>query len=209
MTRRLILVRHGRTEDNAAGRMISASDPALDALGREQAERVAEALAGCPAAAVYSSPRRRAVETAEAIARRRTGGIGEEVPIRLDDRLAELGFGAFEGRTEAQIRAAGAGALFEAWRQGVPPRYPAGAESFEEAGQRALAFFSSAFPEAADAIVVGHGHQLRILLAVAVLGAPAPLHRRLRLDHARLAVVEWEGPTPRLALLNVPRLPAL
>lgn len=203
MPRRMILVRHGRTEDNAARRMISATNPPLDLFGREQAERVAETLSLIRVGAVFSSPRRRARETAEAIVR----GRSEDLVLQLDERLAELGFGAFEGRTEEEIRREGAGDLFEAWRQGEPPHYPEGAETFEAAGERALSFFSSVLTEHSDVIVVGHGHQLRILLSVAILGTSARSHRRLRLDHGRIAVVEWEGQIPRLALLNALHFP--
>jgi probable phosphoglycerate mutase len=71
------LVRHGDCyEDMAEG-----SDPPLSQLGRQQAERLAGRIGRVGAAAIYSSPYRRAVETARI--------IGEDV--HEDPRLVEIG----------------------------------------------------------------------------------------------------------------------
>jgi probable phosphoglycerate mutase len=59
----LILVRHGRPERSEA-----TSDPHLSDLGRDQAQRVAGWLANDPIEAVWSSPMRRAMQTAEPFA---------------------------------------------------------------------------------------------------------------------------------------------
>ena len=70
------LVRHGDCYEN----MAEGPDPPLSALGRSQAERLAERVHRAGAAAIYSSPYRRAVETARI--------IGKEV--REDRRLVEI-----------------------------------------------------------------------------------------------------------------------
>jgi len=72
----LLWVRHGEPERIAPGSGIPA-DPALTARGREQAERLAAWLAFEPIDRVLSSPQRRAIETAEPIAR----GHGREVEV--------------------------------------------------------------------------------------------------------------------------------
>src|SRR5512141_808692 len=64
----LLWVRHGEPERIAPGRGVPA-DPALTARGREQAERLAAWLAYERVDVVLSSPQRRALETAEPIAR--------------------------------------------------------------------------------------------------------------------------------------------
>ena len=56
------------------------SDPPLSALGRDQAVRLAERVTRARPAAIYSSPYRRAIETAHAIS----------VDVRVDDRLVEM-----------------------------------------------------------------------------------------------------------------------
>jgi probable phosphoglycerate mutase len=70
------LVRHADCYQDLA----EASDPPLSALGRDQAKRLAERVRKAKPAAVYSSPYRRALETANA--------IGDDV--RVDDRLIEM-----------------------------------------------------------------------------------------------------------------------
>jgi len=75
------LVRHGDCYEG----MAEGSDPPLSPLGRTQAERLAERVKRVGAAAVYSSPLRRAVETARII-----GGDVSEDP-RLVEIELELG----------------------------------------------------------------------------------------------------------------------
>src|SRR5215510_14026446 len=69
------LVRHGDCYDGVMG-----EDPPLSPRGREQARRLADRLSRVRHDAVYSSPLRRALETAQAISQ----------DIRVDDRLVEV-----------------------------------------------------------------------------------------------------------------------
>lgn len=77
---RLFLVRHGR----AAAGWDTDVDPALDGLGRQQAEAVAEALAPRGPLAVVSSPLLRCQQTARPLA----AAWGAEV--RIEPRVAEI-----------------------------------------------------------------------------------------------------------------------
>ncbi|HEX8386221.1 MAG TPA: histidine phosphatase family protein, partial [Rubricoccaceae bacterium] len=62
----ITLTRHGETDANAAGLAQGRGlDPALNAVGRAQAEAVARRLAGVDLAAVYTSTQRRSQQTAE------------------------------------------------------------------------------------------------------------------------------------------------
>ena len=81
----LILVRHGRTALNAAGRLQGRIDEPLDDVGRKQAALVAEHVG--PVDVLISSPLRRATETAEAFG----------IPYQTDERWVELSYGIFEG----------------------------------------------------------------------------------------------------------------
>lgn len=93
----LYCVRHGETLFNAQGRIQGQLDTELSPLGKRQAEAVAAALAREPIDAIYSSPLRRAYETAEAIARH------HRLPIRTDDRLKEIHAGIFQGLLRAEL----------------------------------------------------------------------------------------------------------
>ncbi len=72
---RLYLVRHGETESNRRGLALGRDDVPLNEHGVWQAERVGRALASEPLVAAYSSPLRRALDTAGAVA----GHHGREV----------------------------------------------------------------------------------------------------------------------------------
>ena len=87
----LILARHGRTAANAQGLLQGRMDLPLDEVGREQARKIAVALASVDV--VISSPLRRAVETAEA--------LGKEMEI--DDRWIEMDFGILDGQRRQDI----------------------------------------------------------------------------------------------------------
>ena len=65
---RLIVIRHGETTWNRATRIQGHTDIPLSALGLAQAERLAQALADEPLAAIYASDLSRARQTAEALA---------------------------------------------------------------------------------------------------------------------------------------------
>ncbi len=90
---KLLLVRHGRSLWNVEGRIQGQVDIPLDAVGLEQAERVAQRLQSQPIDAIYSSPLRRAWVTAEVLAAK------IKLPIACDERLMEYDFGVVSGLT--------------------------------------------------------------------------------------------------------------
>ena len=92
------LVRHGRSAWNAAGRIQGQIDIELDEIGVQQAQRIADRLEREPIAAIYASPLLRAKATADAIADR------FNLPVKLDARLMEYGFGAISGLTWAEVK---------------------------------------------------------------------------------------------------------
>ena len=85
----LYIIRHGQTEMNSRHVLQGRSDFALNEAGFAQAKEAAERLRGVRFDRVYSSPLRRAVQTAEQIA------PGAE--ILLDERLIEMDYGPYEG----------------------------------------------------------------------------------------------------------------
>lgn len=94
---RLILVRHGRTASNVARVYAGRSDEPLDDTGRAQAREAAERLRGEGVASLYSSPLRRARETAQIMA----SALG--VPVSVDDALTEMALGPWEGLSEEEV----------------------------------------------------------------------------------------------------------
>ncbi len=93
----ILLARHGETDWNHEGRFQGWADPPLNATGRAQALDLSVALMAEELAAVYSSPLRRAYETAEVVAASR----GLE-PVTVD-ALREVDVGSWSGLTRAEI----------------------------------------------------------------------------------------------------------
>ena len=128
----VIAVRHGRTAWNLATRVQGQLDIGLDATGRWQARRLAEALADAGITALYASDLQRAVQTAQAFAD--VAGL----PIVSDAGLRERGFGIFEGHTHADIeRLWPAEAL--RWRQRDPGFGAEGGETLSAFHERSVA----------------------------------------------------------------------
>lgn len=167
--RRLIMVRHGQTEWNAADRMQGQVDTELSEVGRRQAKDVARELEDANAIAVLSSDLRRAYETAAAIADHTA------LPVVRDARLRETSLGQWEGLTHLEVDDRYPGARLQ-WRMDasfVPP----GGESKLAVGARALPVIQEVFREHSDwpgraVVVVAHGGLIAALTA-ALLALPA------------------------------------
>ena len=98
MATTIVLVRHGETDWNRERRYQGHADTPINEDGRSQAEELAELLAAEVVAALYTSPLRRARETAEIIAAR----LGVE-PLDLD-ALREIDVGALQGLTIDEVK---------------------------------------------------------------------------------------------------------
>lgn len=106
----LILIRHGETDWNRELRFQGQLDVPLNATGLEQAQRVAERMAGEPPQVLVSSDLQRALQTAQAVSTR----VRQLDPV-LDAALREQHFGIVEGLQVADIKARHA----QAWEQWV------------------------------------------------------------------------------------------
>lgn len=96
--RRLVIVRHGETWDNAAGVWQGQLDSPLSDTGRAQAAAMAPLVAVLKPQRIISSDLSRASDTADAIATV-TG-----LPVVLDARLREIHAGEWQGLTSQQVK---------------------------------------------------------------------------------------------------------
>jgi len=156
----VLAVRHGETAWNRSGRLQGTQDVPLSEFGRRQAARNGRAIRPLLEAAdwrIVASPLRRCVETA-AILLAASGREGAE--IRLDERLREVSFGAWEGLTlrQAKARDPEGMARREASKWTAAP--PQG-ESYREMTARVASF---AAERTGPTLVVAHGGTLRALL---------------------------------------------
>lgn len=147
------LVRHGVTAANKEGRIQGSSCWGLDPEGREQAERFANWYG--PVDQVVSSPLDRARQTAEAIS-----------PVfTVDEAVAEMSFGQWEGLSFREMVDAGDEQLMAVYRDGVDlPRGDTG-ERFADVVER-MARFLAGFKPSGRSLVVSHGAAIRALVGV-------------------------------------------
>ncbi|MBI2371379.1 MAG: histidine phosphatase family protein, partial [Deltaproteobacteria bacterium] len=193
---RFILVRHGETVWNQEHRLLGRTDQPLSPEGVRQARRVAATLRGLPIAALYSSPLRRALETARPLAE----AVG--LPVRTDEALLEVDHGSAEGLTREELRARHPEFL-TAWE--VEPhavRFPEG-ESAGDVQARAWGFAQALRQAHARESVVAVTHNLVIkALVCRAIGLDLGAMRRLGQDPGGVTILEFDGAEPQLVVLN-------
>ena len=183
----LVLLRHGQTPDTLARRFSGrgGDDPSLTDTGRQQAGLAAAALAARGAVdAVVASPLARAVETAEFVTR----ALG--LAALTEDGFAECDFGAWEGRTLAEVRDAWPDEL-DAWL-GSTAVAPPGGESYDDCARRVRVALDRTLARYAGRTVVVVTHVTPVKQLVrAALDAPAHAVYRMELLPASFTVVQW------------------
>lgn len=190
---RLLLVRHAQSAWNAGRRFQGRADPELSEHGRAQAEALQRLLRGRRLTAVYSSPLRRARETA-AIAAREHG-----LPVNVLPELSELGLGRWEGVSVDEVIAED-GERYHRWLRAPLDCPPPDGEPLPAVSDRVLSAMDqiiSAHPDGDELLVVGHGGIIG-LYCCHILGLSLNALWRLRIDNASLTVVA----PPRLLSLN-------
>lgn len=164
---RLILVRHALPHRvGVAGLANGVADPELTELGQRQAARVAEALAAGPVTAIYTSPQRRAMQTAEPLAR--VLNMAAEVAYGLAE------YDAADGHYIPVHEMAEADPA--AWQRMLDGRLPVhvDVDAFSERVEEALAAIAKAHPGAATAVCFAHAGVINVYLA-RLLGLARPL----------------------------------
>ena len=167
MATTIVMVRHGETDWNRERRFQGRADQPLNEAGRGQARELAELLHGEPVSAVYTSPLRRARETAEILA--------ENFGLRPQplDALLEIDVGAWEGLTIDEVRATYPERADEDWRSGWDE-----GETYDELARRVLPALVELGTkhEGGHVLAVTHAGPLRAAIAASM---------RLSYDDAR------------------------
>jgi broad specificity phosphatase PhoE len=189
------LIRHGESLYNAEGRIQGQSDVALSPLGLMQAEAIAATLADEQIDAIFASPLRRALQTADPVATR----LG--LSIQPDDRLKEIHAGIFQGLLWAEIESKFPDSA-QLWRQQQPDFLIPGGESRRALMVRGLAAFESIRESGYRRVaVVSHGGILAAALK-ALLKIPAELNP-FSLYNASISRLAWND---RIKLLTLNEL---
>jgi broad specificity phosphatase PhoE len=188
----LYFVRHGETDWNAEGRLQGQRDTPLNATGRAQAEAVGRRLEGLignagSTLAFVSSPLSRTRATMEGL--RAVLGL-DPAAYALDPRLAEIGFGAWEGLTWKDVRAADPKRYAERERDRWAYRPPGeGAESYAMLLDRVRPVLDGL---AGPTVMVAHGGVARAVLVATGFATPAEAPH-LDVWQGRVLVIDAAG----------------
>lgn len=189
----IVLIRHGQTDWNAAGRWQGHTDIPLNQEGLAQARALAARLAAWPITAVYSSDLERARVTAEHLA----NALNSELTV--DERWRERGLGVLEGLTREEVQA----------------RYPdlnlprtfidaPEGESYDQLHQRVVGAYTRLMQEHAGEMVavVSHGGAMRVLISH-ILGLPREVYAPFSLrGNTGISIIDIEENNALLARLN-------
>lgn len=171
----LVVLRHGRTEWNATGRLQGQADIPLDERGVAQAEQAAQVLAELAPSAIYASDLTRARQTAEPLARR----CG--LRVVTDPRLREIHVGSWEGLTIDDALELAGPQEAKRWLAGEDVRRSPTGETVAEVGERAAAALDEiglAAPAGSTVVAVMHGLAARAGVC-RLVGFPTDTWKRL------------------------------
>ena len=169
---RLLLARHGQTEWHGDNRYVSRTDLGLTETGYDQARALARRAEHERVDLVLSSPLTRALLTAKPAATAR------DLEPETDERLRELDFGGWEGRTLSEIRDEDPDSV-RRFEESAEHGFPGG-EPLQEGADRVLEVFADLSRSHAGrtVLVVAHNTLLRLALC-RMLGAELGQYRRL------------------------------
>ena len=154
---KLIIIRHCETDSNKQKRYLGETDEPLNSVGKEQAKELAERISDLRFDILVSSPKKRALETAEII----NQGKKE---IIIEPRFEERKMGVYEGLTESEVKEK----FPDVYSQNVTrvfDKAAPGGETVEQMQERVLEALSEIRKKykGKDILVVAHGFVAKII----------------------------------------------
>lgn len=178
-TLKLYLCRHGETEWTISGQHTSVTDLSLTKKGQTQAAALHQSLKGILFDAIFSSPRKRCLETCQ------------NLHPKIEPLLAEWDYGQYEGKTSKEI-----GSGWDLFTQGAP-----GGETPSDVAKRADLFLEKLTAYSGNVAIFSHGHFLRVLAARFLQQTPA-FGKHLSLSVASISILGYEKGGPVICLWN-------
>ncbi|MEA3253991.1 MAG: histidine phosphatase family protein, partial [Chloroflexota bacterium] len=188
--------RHGETYWNKGRRVQGGeSDIELNELGLKQAARLAAFLKDEDIDAVMSSPLKRALASARAIAGQ------HKLPLEINDGLREIAVGELEGLSLSDLSSTFSQLLMEWWKGGTE-RLPGG-ESFAELGERSWKAVEPLLARHKEGTVVVISHYFVILAIIfRALDVPLEYLPKFKMDLGGMSVLEFAEYGTRLVTFN-------
>lgn len=192
--KRIFLVRHGVTEQNEQRRYCGVTNVCLSSHGLYQAQLLGQFLSKQKITSIYTSPLKRCMVTATAIAQ--SHGI-KAVPLH---GLSEIDFGLWEGLTFNEIQA-GYPEQLNQWLENPDTFvFPQG-EAVSGFRERVLVALETILADQGDLVIVAHGGSLRIIICHLCGWGMDCLHS-FELEPASVTVLEHHEKSTTVRILN-------
>ena len=190
----IFLLRHGETAWNKLGRVMGRTQVPLGADGLQQIKKVAPLVATLELDGIYTSPLRRAVQTARVIA------DGTNLPIRKSEGLNEIAFGDWAGRHFDDLID---DELYRRFIKSPAKTLLPGGETISDVQRRGLQVIHEAAQKRPGGrfLMVSHGDVIRAILCH-YMKLPLNEYRRLRVDNGSLSALQTNGRWAEIKYVN-------
>ena len=191
-----ILIRHGETAANKTGHFQGSSDAPLNGKGLSQAKALARRLKSLDIQSIYSSPQKRAIQTAHPIAK------SHDMDITEINGLRELDIGLLDGLDGQDLKDKYP-TFLEQWKGNVGSLRMPGGESIVELQDRTWKAMQAIrlLHKRETVIVVSHNFAIQSIL-IKVLGMDLKNFRRIKQDLAAITEIVFTQDETILKSLN-------
>ena len=159
----IILARHGETVWNIEKIYRGRSDVVLDELGIKQAERLGEYLSNYVLEAIYSSPLKRALDTANIIARY------QKIDVQIAEGLVDFDYGDWQRLPEREVKSLYP-VLLNEWHNNPHKVRVPGGESLEDVRKRAVDVINDVLSNHHESVVLVSHRVVNKVLICSLLG---------------------------------------
>ncbi len=181
----IILVRHGETEWNVNQVFRGRIDVELNETGIRQAELLAEYLSDLKIDAVYSSPLKRALKTAEIVA------SYHKLDVRVADGLIDFDYGEWQGLPHQEVKQRHR-ELYAQWAKNPHQvTMPAG-ECLNDVSQRAISVVDDVIASHQGSVVLASHRVVNKVLICALLGLDNSHFWNIRQDTCGMTTFTYE-----------------
>ena len=196
MDTEILLIRHGQTNSNLTGYYMGWAEEDMNETGYRQARRLSERLADSSITAIYTSPLKRAMATAQII------GAPHKLEPRLNPDLIEINIGEWRG-LDAEVIKQRFPQVWHQWRTDPSGVVMPGGESVAQVTKRAICAFEEIVKDNQGKLsaIVTHDIVVKIVICH-ILGVSNKVHRRFDISNASLTRIRIPEGGPRISTMN-------
>jgi broad specificity phosphatase PhoE len=190
----VFLLRHGETAWNKLGRVMGRTQVPLGTDGVQQIQKIAPLVAALELDAIYTSPLRRAVQTAKVVA------AGTKLPVCKSEGLNEIAFGDWAGRYFDELID---NELYRRFIKSPAATLLPGGETITDVQRRGLKVIHEAAQKVPGGrfLFVSHGDVIRAILCH-YMKVPLNEYRRLRVDNGSLSALQTDRRWAEIKYVN-------